>query len=289
MILISDCGSSLCKWSLFDNRGEKIKSWQSLGFNFSIHSEAKIMEMVYHPKWPFERSDISALWFFGAGLNSPEHLDKAYNLFSGVYSRAKVEVGSDMVLAALATAGSEKGVCCIMGTGSNSAFWNGFEMIKNTPSLGYLLGDEASGNYFGKEILRDYYYRQLPKELCEVLENRMEMDLNTVTDELYRGDKPNKFLAGVFGCLTDRLDHPYIRSIVASGLEKFFVKHIDVYGESREWPIHFSGSVAKGLEEQIRKFATTKGYVIGRIVKNPLEEINLKDLEGYGDRKKQQK
>ncbi len=288
MILIADCGGSSCKWLVMTDEAEPPASFVSRGHNFAISTQGLFSEKVQPLKNQLEGQTVRELYFFGAGLNSAEKLMSAKNELEIIFPGAEIYVDSDIVLVGLSLAGSNEGICCILGTGSNAIFWKGSGYVKKSPSLGYILGDEASGAFFGKTITRDLAYGLLPDELSETLRHRMGMNVEQIIHETYNSEYPNRFLASVFGTLRDKFEHPYMVELLQKGLELFFALHVDVYSGARKFPLYFSGSVAKGLENQIRRLAGQKGYRIDRIIDRPLDHLDLRDLKTYVNRKRQQ-
>ena len=287
MILIADCGGSSCKWLI---KSDKVESalLSTPGHNFAISAPGLFCKKVQPLKDQIGGQTVRELYFFGAGLNSGGKIVNAKKELNKIFPGAEIYVDSDIVLVGLSLVGSNKGICCILGTGSNAIFWNGNGYIKESPSLGYILGDEASGAFFGKKITRDLAYGLLPDELSETLRHRTGMNVEQMIHETYSGEFPNRFLASVFGALTDKFVHPYMVEMLRKGLELFFAMHVDVYPEARKFPLYFSGSVAKGLENQIRRLAGKKGYRVDRIIDRPLDQLDLRDLKAYVNRKRQQ-
>jgi N-acetylglucosamine kinase-like BadF-type ATPase len=216
---------------------------------------------------------IGEIYFYGTGNKNPVNrksvIKALKTLFPGVY----VEVDHDLMGAARALCGHGKGVACILGTGSNSCFFNGRKIVKNSPGLGYVLGDEGSGAYLGRKVLQYYLYNTFDEDLSSRFDAKYVTNASEILDNVYKKPLPNKYLASFAMFLAENRGHYMIENIIEDGFNDFFFNHIYKYRESWTYPIHFVGGVAYGFRDVLMEMAAGYELEIGKILKNPMEGL----------------
>ncbi|MFT4698177.1 MAG: N-acetylglucosamine kinase-like BadF-type ATPase [Flavobacteriaceae bacterium] len=274
MILITDGGSTKCDWILLDTSGEVILKTRTLGLNPAVLSEIELTERITSNK------DLSPLFekvavvdFYGAGCGTKTPVLLLKNTLQNIFINAKVSVNEDTV-AAVYAATTQPGIVCILGTGSNSCYFDGKEIHNSIESLGYMLMDEASGNYFGKRLIRDYYYKKMPEELALDFEKRYELDSDEIKTNLYKKSNPNMYLASFAEFIfTSEEVNGYFYKLISEGILKFIEYRILCFKEAQSVPIHFIGSIAHFSEEIIRDCMKPYHLELGNIIRRPIDGL----------------
>lgn len=273
MIAIVDSGSTKADWVFIPGQGGEIHL-QTRGINPFLHSPGLIEEML--------REDlghrlptiglVEKVYFYGAGCSDAKRCENMSEGLSRIFTQATMYVEHDLLAAARATCLMEPGIACILGTGSNSCQYDGRQIIDNITSLGYLVGDEGSGSHIGKELLRAYYYREMPESLATAFLKEVAEDKTEVMDQIY-GPKPNVYLASLSRFALRHLHEPYTRELVASCFVSFLERHVAKYQGAKHLPVHFVGSIAWHFREVLEEVLSTKGYQKGRWIQQPVREL----------------
>jgi N-acetylglucosamine kinase-like BadF-type ATPase len=191
-----------------------------------------------------------------------------------VFPKGYIEIGTDLAGAAKAVCGNTKGIACILGTGSNSCYYNGKKVVKNTPrSAGYILGDEGSGAYLGKKLLQYYLYETLDEELKLKFDTRFKTTPDIILENVYKKPLANRYLAGFTIFLAENRGHFMIENIVEDGLNDFFFYHLCKYREVWVTPVNFVGSVAYGFKDVLRQLCHSYEFELGKVLKSPMEGL----------------
>ena len=274
MILITDGGSTKCDWILLDKSGEVILKTRTLGLNPAVLSELDLLERIKSNKELsslFEK--IKQVDFYGAGCGTKTPVLLLKNTLQKLFFNAKVTVNEDTV-AAVYAATTQPGIVCILGTGSNSCYFDGKEIHNSIESLGYILMDEASGNYFGKRLIRDYYYKKMPEELAKDFEKRYQLDSDEIKINLYKKPNPNMYLASFAEFIfTSEEVNGYFYKLISEGILKFIEYRILCFKEAQTVPIHFIGSIAHFSEEIIRDCMKPYHLELGNIIRRPIDGL----------------
>ncbi|MGG6230629.1 BadF/BadG/BcrA/BcrD ATPase family protein [Tenacibaculum sp. SDUM215027] len=260
MILIADSGSTKCDWIVFNVNQSNIQSRiRTKGINPSILKKKAIHKTIRSSKELIAcKEEISFIYFFGAGCNNEKSKEKIQSVLLHYYSNAKkIEIQEDIMLAVL-SASIEPSVVCILGTGSNCCFFDGNKIEKRITSMGYLLMDEGSGNHLGKQLLKAYYFNELPNDLKFSFEKEFNLNSDKVLSKLYNSKTPNKYLAKYARFLFTNIENSYVQELVASCVSEFINKQLITYKEELEKkPLYFIGSVAyhakKIINEELAK------------------------------------
>lgn len=272
MILVADSGSTKTEWCLAEN-GNRVKTILTKGINPVFENEEAISrELQAHLLPEVEKAGIEAVHFFGAGCAYPE-VNRIVERAVGNLLHVPVEVQSDLLCAARALFGKEKGIACIMGTGSNSCLYDGKEIVSNVSPLGFILGDEGSGAVLGKLLVGACLKNQLGKEMEKAFLERFHLTRPEIIDRVYRQPFPNRFLASLSVFLHEHLDNPDVRALVRRSFDDFFIRNVMQYPDYQMLKVSFTGSIAYYYKDILKEVADGRGLHIGTIVKAPMDGL----------------
>ena len=274
MILIADCGSTKIDWCIL--KGDKlVKQFFTTGVNALLMPEDKIratFETELKPQ--VEGSEIFEVYYYGAGCLSEEICSNvSRSIASVIPSATTISVNSDLLAAARALCGRNPGIACILGTGSNSCYYDGEKICDNVSPLGYILGDEGSGAVLGKLLVGDVLKTQLPAELCEKFLKQFNLDRMKIIENVYKKPAPNRFLASLSPFLIQNIEEPAIHRLVLNAFKSFFVRNIENYANFKEVPVSFVGSVGFYYREVLDEAAKALDITIGTVIKSPMEGL----------------
>ena len=245
MILIADCGSTKIDWCLLNGK-EKVAQIFTTGMNALLMTEEEMTQRIADELMPHMvnyRSD--EIYYYGAGIISDEIKSHVANaLKKNITTATRIEVNTDLLAAARALCQRKPGIACILGTGSNSCYYDGERVVDNVSPLGYILGDEGSGAVMGKLLVGDVLKHQLPEHLCEKFLKQYKMDRNKIIENVYRKPAANRFLAQFAPFLEQNIEEPSIRRIVFNSFVSFFVRNVESYKNFKDLPCNFVGSIA---------------------------------------------
>jgi N-acetylglucosamine kinase-like BadF-type ATPase len=274
MILIADAGSTKTSWVMVNNERMIIGKFESGGLNPTVFDEetmskniARNGEMLNHAPY------IREIYIYGSGVDNQSAKDKLLKVLSSLFDKADIYIYSDMLAAARATAGDNPSIVSILGTGSNSCYYDGQEIVKSIGYMGYLLMDDASGNWFGKQLLRDYFFKKMPKPLRQQFKTEYKIDPKTVINNLYQKPQPNTYLASFAPFMKKHYKSSYIKNLLTRGFEQFVTQELTTYDNYQELPLHFNGSIAYIFRKELLEVIERHGLKAGKIVKNPVEEL----------------
>lgn len=271
-ILIADSGATKCEWRLVEKGKKKTIITQGISPYFlnGIQVEALLTKELL-PK--LRQVSIKNIFFYGTGLSNADNVKIIKKVFKKIFPGAKTEIQTDLLGAARALCGNQKGIACILGTGSNSCFYNGKQIVKNSPGLGYILGDEGSGAYLGKKVVQYYLYNTFDEELRARFEKRFLTTHIEILDHVYKQPLANRYLASYAIFLAENRGHYMIENIIEDGLNDFFFTHLYKYRESWILPIHFIGSIAFGFRDVLKDLCNTYELELGKVLKTPMEGL----------------
>ncbi|TDO25805.1 N-acetylglucosamine kinase [Sediminibacterium goheungense] len=271
--LIADSGATKCEWCVLDN-GKKAKTIITQGISPYFLTGAQILELLEKELLPkLRKFQVKEVFFYGTGLANPKNVTVVKSVLKKLFPGAKTEVQNDLLAAARALCGKGKGVACILGTGANSCFFNGKKMVKNSPGLGYVLGDEGSGAYLGKKVIQYYLYNTYDEELKARFEKRFQTTPMEILENVYKKPLANRYLASFAIFLAENRGHYMIENIIEDGLNDFFFTHLYKYRESWTHPIHFVGSIAFGFKDVLKDLCNTYELELGRVLKAPMQGL----------------
>ncbi len=272
IILIADSGSTKAEWCLLD--GKKRKTIYTQGMSPYFLDTRQIQQILATElKSKLKNVEPDEVYYYGTGCANPENVKSVKQALKKTFTKATISVDHDLMGAAKALCGSKKGVACILGTGSNSCYYNGKKIIKNSPGLGYILGDEGSGAYLGKKVVQYYLYNTFDPDLMDRFNAKYNTTNVEILDAVYKHPLPNRFLAGFVPFLIENRGHFMIENIIEDGFNDFFFNHIYKYRESWIMPIHFIGSVAFGFKDVLKDMCNAYELELGRVLKNPMDGL----------------
>ncbi len=270
-ILIADGGSSKVEWSLIDRSGTIIHAFETKGFNALMFSE-KETELYFKDihRHINTRLQPSRIYYYGAGCATTGICTRIANAIENVWKPEIVEVESDMLAACRALLGDMPGIACILGTGSNSALYDGMAITSNIASLGYILGDEGSGNALGRRLLSDIFKGIAPKEIIEDFMAVTKLSVGDVLEKTYRSVDSRMFLASFVPFIKSHLDNEYVLKMATEAFSSFFQRNVMLYPSASSHPVNFTGSVAANFAPLLEKTAEKFGLRIGIIEARPM-------------------
>lgn len=273
MILIADCGSTKIDWCLVDN-GKIVKQVFTCGMNALLLTEEEMETRIATELAP-QIADyaIDEVYYYGAGCVSEEVCGNVRRAIAKSVKADIIEVHTDLLAAARALCGHKPGIACILGTGSNSCYYDGKEIIDNVSPLGYILGDEGSGAVLGKLLVGDVLKNQLPWELCDKFLAQYELDRLTIIRRVYKEPQPNRFLASLSRFLIENIEEPSIHRLVLNSFKSFFVRNIANYANYKELKVNFIGSVAYYYRDVLTEAASAVDCTIGTVLQSPMEGL----------------
>jgi len=269
--LIADSGSTKCEWCLLaDGKKKKIITQ---GISPYFVSEEQLHGILQKELMQKINTEVDEIFYYGTGLGNPENKKFIRNVLKKVFPSAKIEAEIDLLAAARAVCGHEKGIACILGTGSNSCYYNGKKIVKNSPGLGYVLGDEGSGAYLGKKVVQHYLYNTFDEDLMLRFKTEFNTDVNEILERVYKMPQPNRYLASFTIFLAENRGHYMIENIIEDGLNDFFFTHLYKYRETWLYPISFIGSVAYGFRDVLKTLCAGYELELGKVLKQPIEGL----------------
>ncbi|MDB2494884.1 N-acetylglucosamine kinase [Flavobacteriaceae bacterium] len=274
MILITDGGSTKCDWILLDQTGDIVLKTRTKGLNPAVVPEENVRERILANQdlEPYV-NEVTVVDFYGAGCGTKTPIMMLTKILTEIFPAAKVTVNEDMV-AAVYAATTEPGIVCILGTGSNSCYFDGTNVHNGIESLGYTLMDEASGNYFGKRLIRDYFYKKMPTQLVLEFEKKFNLDPDEIKNHLYKRHNPNMYLASFAEFIfTSTEVNGYFYKLITEGMLKFIEYRILCFKESQNVPIHFIGSIAHFSEDIIKDCMKPYNLELGNIIRRPIDGL----------------
>lgn len=280
MVIIADGGSTKCDWVLLDSKGEVVLKTRTLGLNPAVIPQEELYSRIRNNdelQQIFKK--VGQVDFYGAGCGTKTPKKILTDVIGEIFPKAKVLVQEDMVAAVYAVT-TAPGIICILGTGSNSCFYDGKQIHPSVSSLGYMVMDEASGNYYGKRLLRDYFYGKMPAQLLRTFEDKFDLDPDTIKMNLYKKPNPNSYLASFAEFIFTSASPPgsekekdYFYKLIREGMLKFIEYRILCFEEAQNVPIHFIGSIAHFSEDIIRECMETFNLQMGNIVQRPIDGL----------------
>ncbi|MFK8009825.1 MAG: hypothetical protein AB8H03_25955 [Saprospiraceae bacterium] len=273
MILIADSGSTKADWKTIHASGE-VTDQSTRGFNpFIQNTEAIEAGLMEDFDKSLEKSKAKAVYYYGAGCSDDYRNSIVENALQKIFPNAKITVNHDLLASARALCGTEPGVACILGTGSNSCLYNGIEITDNVKNIGFLVGDEGSGSHIGKELLRGYFYREMPKDILTDFEKSFPEGQRGILDRIYDNPKPNVYLASFSKFLSSHQGHPYIQHLVFKSFDEFVRRHVLKYDGCQNLKINFVGSVAYYFKDILEIVLASYDLELGNIIKKPIDRL----------------
>lgn len=272
-ILIADSGSTKTDWCLIE-KNKKPRHYYTQGINPFFRTEEECLDILsFELKINLKKETISKIVFYGAGVKDASRQTFIKKVMRQYFRVKVVEAHSDMLAAARSTVGDEKGIVCILGTGSNSCFYNGTKIVKQNPSLGYIVGDEGSGVYLGKRVLQYFFYKTFDEELHDAFLLKYGDNLQEILGNIYGASHANRYLASFTQFLIEHKDHYMVQNIVEDAFIDFHHRHVLKYREAWKYPVHFAGTVAMEFKHIIESLHHQYGLSTGKIIKSPITSL----------------
>lgn len=275
MILIVDSGATKSDWIALDENGEQLFVTQTLGLSPEVLTREVIEDRLANN---FELSKnkeaVGRLYFYGAGCGTDRMKKFLKGIFGDFFPNAKAEVREDTYAAIYSTTkiGSQ-GIVCILGTGSNCSYYDGHQLFQKVTSLGYIPMDDGSGNFFGRKLLRDYYFHKMPQDLGIKFAKEYELEADVIKHNLYKQPNPNTYLATFARFIIENKNHPYCRGVIDKGFQQFVNNYIMQFELATKVPIHFVGSIAHFLKEELTTVLERNDLILGVIRRRPIDGL----------------
>ncbi|MFD2938145.1 N-acetylglucosamine kinase [Spirosoma flavum] len=274
MFLIADSGSTKTDWRLVVSDSQ-VLAIQTDGVNPYYQTTQQIVNTLQTQLVPYlHKAAVTNVFFYGTGCTGPtvNHLvaDALYIVLPDLQT---VDVNSDMLGAARAAVGHESGIVCILGTGANACCYSNNHLIRGIQSLGFWLGDEGSGGYLGKTLVRDFFQERLPNDLRDAFQIRYALDRPTLLENAYQKPFPNRYFASFTPFLSENITHPHVVELVVTAFDSFLTTYVKRFPEADQWPVHFVGSIAYYFAQPLRQAVQRVGLTMGQILKAPAERL----------------
>jgi N-acetylglucosamine kinase-like BadF-type ATPase len=274
MILIADGGSTKADWIALNSDKNEVFRVKTLGLNPAVVAEEELYNRIINMFQLMNIKDnVAEIHFYGAGCGTPKPTAVLKKILETIFVNAKVFISEDMLAAVYAATGKDPAMVCILGTGSNSCYFDGENMQMQVSSLGYILMDEASGNYFGKKLIVDYYYSKMPKGIASEFEKEFNLDADYIKNKIYKEANPNMYLASFAKFMFDYKDEKYIKRLIKKGFQEFFKYRVLPYNLNSESSIYFIGSIAHYFRDILEKVAHKNNLQITGVIQRPIDNL----------------
>jgi len=272
MILIADSGSTKTFWCVCEN-SNVLKQISTPGINPFYQTTGEIQELIMTTLLAeIHTFQIDKIFFYGAGCAFPEKNKMVADALAYFFTGTEIEVESDLLGAARALFQYQKGIACILETGSNSCYYDGKQIVKNVSPLGFILGDEGSGAVMGKLLIADCLKHQLPEWLCEKLLDEYELTPAQILESVYKQPFPNRYLASLTPFLREHIEEPAIFNLVYDAFDAFFTRNVMQY-DLEDMEVGFVGSVAHDFQDTLEIVASERSITIHQILSQPMEGL----------------
>ncbi len=274
MIAVVYSGSRYADWKLAE-KGKIVSEFKTTGINPFFNDENHILQFLNKNIQLINNAEkIRWVYFFGAGASSKDRQLIVNKALSDFFRYSKVVVEHDLKAAALASCGDTPGIIGIMGSGSNAAYFDGKKVIENNFGLGYILGDEGSSNWLGRNLLKSFMSDLLPAEFEEKFRKKFDLDRTQILDKVYRQPQPALFLSSFSDFLIEHQADHFVKSLVIKGFDLYFKTYIaPLHNKYPGVPVHMVGTVAAGFQEYLHEAAKNNGITISSVIKEPIYNL----------------
>ncbi|WP_333597928.1 BadF/BadG/BcrA/BcrD ATPase family protein [Chryseobacterium flavum] len=274
MVAIVDSGSTKSDWVILDDFKKVFLKTETIGFNPNfINKELIAPEIQKNSNLILVKNSITKVFFYGSGCGVQKNCETIENELKKVFGKAEIIVKEDLMAAAYAAYSGKPAIVCILGTGSNSCFFDGTNLKIELPSLGFLIGDEGSGSAIGKQLIRRYFMKKLPADLHREFESDYQLTIEDALKNMYHAPRPNAYLANFNKFVIERKEHPYFKNMVFEEMKSFFEYQVLPYDEAKDAEINFIGSIAYYYENILRSVASELNLNVGHVVQKPIESL----------------
>ncbi|WP_140939077.1 N-acetylglucosamine kinase [Sphingobacterium lumbrici] len=273
MILVADSGSSSSDWML-NVPDSKPLQFRTKGLNPFFMNEKDIEKVIKEvPEIIPYIDEIREVYFFGAGCVTPDRREIVSNALTNLFPHAFIAVESDLLGSAYATCGHQKGYVSTVGTGSDISFFDGENLSPSHHGNGYVLGDEGSGAWFGKQLITSYLYEKMPRDLAKIFGEKYRLTKEIVIKNIYQKERANSYLASFAEFMNENRLHPFIDNLLRNGFDEYVRTHIMSYPNYWEYECNFVGRIAYYFDMHLREVCEVHGVRVGKILKSPIEEL----------------
>ncbi len=272
MKIIADSGSTKTHWVVI-SEGKQTQSFFSEGINPYFLDSNKISLLVANCFSELNVEDVEEIYFYGAGCSLPEKCNIVQSALKKVFPKSQIETFSDLLASARALFGKEKGVACILGTGSNAAVYDGYRFVCKIQSLGYILGDEGSGAYIGRQFLKLFINKKMPKGLRIDFAKRYQTDITDILENIYKKPFPNRYLASFASFASEYPKDKFINSVIRNAFTLFIKYQLSTLEFDRKIPVGFVGSIAFHFQNILKEELQCQGYALGNVLKEPIRKL----------------
>ncbi|MDB5133453.1 MAG: N-acetylglucosamine kinase [Mucilaginibacter sp.] len=274
MILVADSGSSKTDW-LLAVPGQDPLQFRTGGLNPYFFTEKEMVKILHDQGSALvaHAADITEIYFFGAGCSSPDRHEILSNALSQLFPKAYISVDSDLLGCAYATCGNEKGICCVLGTGSNISFFDGDDVHSGKHGLGYVLGDEGAGTWFGKALITDFLYGNMPEDIHSLFNKNYEVNKEIVIQNVYQKPGGNSYLASFAKFLNEIRQTGYGQALLEKGFLEFIETNIKSYPQYHKYKCHFVGSIAYVFADELKALCEASDVHTGKIIRQPIFDL----------------
>lgn len=273
MIIIVDSGSTKSDWVLLDDQLQQ-RFFSTMGFNPNFHTTQEIVQGITENKeLQVISSQVKEIYYYGAGCSTSDTNEIVQNALKQVFTAATIHVESDLKACCVVAYKGNPIISCILGTGSNGAYFDGKVIQQKVPALGYILGDEGSGTYFGKQLLSSFLYHKLPQHIEVEFIKEFHLNKELIIDRIYKQRHANVYLASFALFIAKYMEEPFFQIMIDEGFRKFLETHVCCYENFQEVQTHFTGSIASIFEIRLRKVASELGINVGTVLQKPMDGL----------------
>jgi len=275
MILIADSGATKSDWIALDEKGNQLFFTQTLGLSPEVLTRDVIEDRLANN---FELSKnaekVTHVYFYGAGCGTDRMKIFLTEIFNDFFPNAKADIKEDTYAAVFATTKlGEPGIVCILGTGSNCSYYDGHQLFQKVISLGYILMDDGSGNFFGRKLVRDYYFHKIPQDLALKFSKQFDLEADVIKEHLYKQPNPNTYLAKFAKFLVENKDLEYSKELINKGFNLFIENQIKQFKNHQNVNLHFVGSIGYYLKNELEYALKSNNLKIGKVLRRPIEGL----------------
>src|SRR6218665_47882 len=275
MKLLVDSGSTKADWIAIDDNGKVLFTTQTLGLNPEVLGKDQVISRL-EDKFDIShnKNSVSHLYFYGAGCGTERMRNFLSGIFKEYFSKAAISVHEDTYAAVYATTPrNEQAIVAILGTGSNCSYFDGVVLHQKVDSLGYIAMDDCSGNQFGRHLIRGYYFNTMPEDLAKQFEKDYNLEADFIKHNLYKEPNPNAYLATFAKFLIQHKDHAFCQKIIFACMEDFVQLYIKQYDNHKEVPIHFIGSIAFYLKDELKQVLDKHKMTLRNVLRRPIDGL----------------
>ena len=269
MRLIIDAGSTKMGWILMDGPEAKAH-FVTKGFNPNYSDRQYLVETCHGASLP---NEIQSIHYYGTGCGNEQNCQIIKEVFQARFPHAEIHVTHDLMAACHAVLGHERGIACILGTGSNSCLYDGKDILEKAVSLGYLVGDEGSGMHIGREVVRAYFYGFMPEDLRQKFDETYHLELKDFIDKVYHQPQPSRYLATFAKFAGEHQSNPFIKELVKGCFKAFIEAFVLRFEGAKTMKVSFVGSVAFHFQNLLKESLLEYGFAMGEVMSSPAEGL----------------